>query len=74
MREKIESEQARTRLALREAENRRGELADRLAEIEEERRQILLEARAQASGNRGCAGGTQPGAPPDSRRRVSESP
>ncbi|MBK8934666.1 MAG: hypothetical protein IPM76_20575 [Chloroflexi bacterium] len=48
MREKIESEQAGTRLALREAENRRGELADRLAEIEEERRQILLEARAQA--------------------------
>ncbi len=48
LREKIESEQAGTRLALREAENRRGELADRLAEIEEERRQILLEARAQA--------------------------
>ena len=48
LREKMESEQAGTRLALREAESRRGELADRLAEIEEERRQILLEARAQA--------------------------
>ncbi len=48
LREKMEAEQAGTRLALREADAQRDELAARLAQIEEERRQILAEAQAQA--------------------------
>ncbi|MBK8987596.1 MAG: Smr/MutS family protein [Chloroflexi bacterium] len=48
LREKMEAEQAGTRLALREADAQRDELAARLAHIEEERRQILAEAQAQA--------------------------
>ncbi len=48
LREKMESEEAGTRLALREAESQRSELEKRLAEIEEERREILAEAQAQA--------------------------
>ncbi len=46
LREKMESEQAGTHLALRQAERARTELNERLANIEEERRQILAEARA----------------------------
>lgn len=46
LREKIESEQAGTHLALRQAERARAELNARLANIEEERQHILAEARA----------------------------
>jgi len=48
LREKMESEEAGTRLALREAESQRLDLETRLAQIEEERREILAEAQAQA--------------------------
>jgi DNA mismatch repair protein MutS2 len=48
LREKMESEEAGTRLALREAESQRDELAKRLAEIEAERRQILADSREEA--------------------------
>jgi len=48
LREKMESEEAGTRLALREAESQRLDLQVRLAQIEEERREILAEAQAEA--------------------------
>ena len=48
LREKMESEEAGTRLALREAESQRDTLARRLEEIEKERRQILENAREEA--------------------------
>ena len=48
LREKMESEEAGTRLALREAESQREDLERRLEEIEKERRQILEEAREEA--------------------------
>ncbi|MBE2220495.1 MAG: Smr/MutS family protein [Anaerolineae bacterium] len=48
LRDKMESEEAGTRLALREAESQRDELEQRLAQIERERIQILEEARAEA--------------------------
>ena len=48
LREKMESEEAGTRLALQSAERERDTLIQRLEEIEVERRQILAEARAQA--------------------------
>lgn len=48
LREKMESEEAGTRLALREAEDERDQLQRRLEQIEEERRHILAEAREQA--------------------------
>ncbi|MFO7679415.1 MAG: Smr/MutS family protein [Chloroflexota bacterium] len=48
LRDKMEAEEAGTRLALREAEDQRDLLARRLEEIEIERRRILEEARAEA--------------------------
>ncbi|MCB8946175.1 MAG: Smr/MutS family protein, partial [Ardenticatenaceae bacterium] len=48
LREKMESEQAGTRLALQSAEQERDTLIKRLEEIEVERRHIMAEARAQA--------------------------
>jgi DNA mismatch repair protein MutS2 len=48
LRDKMEAEEAGTRLALREAETQRIELERRLEEIEAERREILEEARAEA--------------------------
>jgi len=48
LREKMESEEAGTRLALREAEDERDRLQRRLEQIEEERQRILAEAREQA--------------------------
>jgi DNA mismatch repair protein MutS2 len=48
LREKMESEEAGTRLALREVESQREDLERRLEEIEKERRQILAEAREEA--------------------------
>lgn len=48
LRDKMEAEQAGTRLTLREAERQRDELAERLAAIEAERLAVLAEARAQA--------------------------
>ena len=48
LREKMESEQAGTRLALRDAENTRDRLEKRLKEIEDERTRILEAARDQA--------------------------
>lgn len=47
LRQKMETEQAATQLALRQAERARAELNARLAAIDEERRQLLQEARAQ---------------------------
>jgi DNA mismatch repair protein MutS2 len=49
LREKMESEQAGTRLALQDAEQERNQLIARLEEIEQERRQVLEQARQQAS-------------------------
>jgi DNA mismatch repair protein MutS2 len=48
LREKIQSEEAATNLALRKAEAERDELAARLQTIEAERRRVLAEAQAQA--------------------------
>ncbi|MCB8921540.1 MAG: Smr/MutS family protein, partial [Ardenticatenaceae bacterium] len=48
LKDKMESEQAGTHLALRQAERARGDLRKRLDTIEEERRQILEEAQEQA--------------------------
>jgi DNA mismatch repair protein MutS2 len=48
LREKIQSEEAATNLALRKAEAERDELAARLQAIESERRRVLAEAQAQA--------------------------
>jgi DNA mismatch repair protein MutS2 len=48
LRDKIESEQAGTRLALREAESQRDELVQRLEQIEQERIQILEDTREEA--------------------------
>ncbi len=48
LRDKMEAEQAGTRLTLREAERQRDELAEQLAAIEAERLAVLAEARAQA--------------------------
>ena len=48
LRDKMESEEAGTRLALQTAERERDTLSHRLEEIEVERRHILAEARAQA--------------------------
>jgi DNA mismatch repair protein MutS2 len=48
LRDKMEAEQAGTRLALRDAEKQRDDLAERLAEVEAERLAILAEAREQA--------------------------
>ena len=48
LREKMESEEAGTRLALREAEADRDVLQGRLEQVEEERQRILAEAREQA--------------------------
>lgn len=48
LREKMESEEAGTRLALRDAETTRDRLQKRLTEIEGERQRILEEARQQA--------------------------
>lgn len=48
LRDKIESKEAGTRLALREAESQRDELEERLAQIERERLQILKEAQEEA--------------------------
>lgn len=48
LREKIASEEAGTRLALRQAEEERDTLTRRLEQIEEERQRILSEARAEA--------------------------
>ena len=48
LREKMESEEAGTRLALREAEEGRDALERRLEQVEEERQRILIEAREQA--------------------------
>lgn len=47
LREKIVSEEAATRLALRQAESERDELVNRLAQIDEERAQILEETQAK---------------------------
>ena len=47
LRDKMEAEQAGTRLTLREAERQRDELAGQLAAIEAERLAVLAEARAQ---------------------------
>jgi DNA mismatch repair protein MutS2 len=47
LRDKMEAEQAGTRLTLREAERQRDELAEQLAAIEAERLAVLAEARAQ---------------------------
>jgi DNA mismatch repair protein MutS2 len=48
LREKIQSEEAATSLALRKAESERAELTTRLEAIELERRHLLAEAQAQA--------------------------
>jgi DNA mismatch repair protein MutS2 len=48
LREKMESEEAGTRLALRDAENTRDRLLKRLEEVEADRTKILEEAREQA--------------------------
>jgi DNA mismatch repair protein MutS2 len=48
LREKIQSEEAATNLALRKVEAERDELARRLEAIEAERRRILADAQAQA--------------------------
>ncbi len=48
LREKIESEEAGTRLALREADETRDRLMKRLQEVEREREQILASTREQA--------------------------
>jgi DNA mismatch repair protein MutS2 len=48
LREKIQSEEAATNLALRKVEAERDELAQRLEAIEAERRRILADAQAQA--------------------------
>ncbi|MEJ2746700.1 MAG: Smr/MutS family protein [Anaerolineae bacterium] len=48
LREKMESEEAGTRLALREAEDNRDALERRLEQMEEERQRLLDEAREQA--------------------------
>lgn len=48
LREKMESEEAATRLAMREAETTRERLQKRLAEIEKDRERILEQAREQA--------------------------
>ena len=48
LREKIQSEEAATNLALRKAEAERDELAARLQTIEAERRRVLADAQAQA--------------------------
>lgn len=48
LREKIESEEAKTRLILRQVETEREELQKRLADIEREREQVLAAARAEA--------------------------
>ena len=48
LREKIQSEEAATNLALRKAEAERDELAARLQTIEVERRRVLADAQAQA--------------------------
>ena len=48
LREKMESEEAGTRLALREAEDNRDALERRLEQMEEERQRLLAEAREQA--------------------------
>ncbi|MFO7538865.1 MAG: Smr/MutS family protein [Chloroflexota bacterium] len=48
LREKIQSEEAATNLALRRAESERDQLAQRLEAIEAERRRVLEEAQAQA--------------------------
>ncbi len=48
LREKMEAEEAGTRLALREADATRNRLQKRLQEVETEREQILIEAREQA--------------------------
>ena len=48
LRDKMEAEEAGTRLALREVESQRDDLDRRLEEIERERRQILAEAREEA--------------------------
>lgn len=48
LREKIEAQEAATRLALRRIEAERGELQQRLAAIEAERQQVLADAREQA--------------------------
>ena len=48
LRDKIESEEAGTRLALRQAEAERDALEHRLEQVEEERQRILDEAREQA--------------------------
>ncbi len=48
LREKMEAEEAGTRLALRDAEGTRDRLLKRLQEVEKEREQILAETREQA--------------------------
>ncbi len=48
LRDKVESEEAGTRLALRQAEEERDTLQRRLEMIEEERQQILMETRQKA--------------------------
>lgn len=48
LREKIEAEEAGTRLALREAEAMRERLRERLAEVEAERENIFYQARQEA--------------------------
>lgn len=48
LREKMESEQAGTRLALRQAEQERDVLRQRLENIDEERQRLLQEAREEA--------------------------
>ncbi|MDX1616789.1 MAG: Smr/MutS family protein [Candidatus Promineifilaceae bacterium] len=48
IREKISSQEAGTRLALREAETAQAELEQRLSDLEQERQEILSKARRQA--------------------------
>jgi len=50
IREKISSQEAATRLALREVEEERDALQARLDEIEAERQEVLADARAQVQG------------------------
>jgi len=50
LREKMSSEEAGTRLALRQAEEERDTLTRRLEQVEEERQRILAETRSQAQG------------------------
>ena len=47
LREKMESEEAQTRLALRQAENERDRLRQRIEEIEVDRQRILAETRQE---------------------------